>query len=62
MLVWQTLRKGDRGQIGQRNKTSILWAGGPYAFSGEPPLLFLRSDERNKIKILLRLEYICATM
>ena len=43
MLVWQTLRKGDRGQIGQRNKTSILWAGGPYAFSGELPLLFFAS-------------------
>ena len=55
MLVWQTLRKGDRGQIGQRNKTSILWATGPNAFSGEPPLLFLRADERNKItQVLLR--------
>ena len=61
MVVVQRLTKGVEGQKGERNKTIILWAGGPYAFVGEPPpVIFFASHERNKIKILLRSKHIYA--
>lgn len=56
MVVVQRLTKGVEGQKGERNKTIILWAGGPYAFVGEPPpVIFFASHERNKMtEVLLR--------
>ena len=50
MVVVQRLTKGVEGQKGERNKTIILWAVGPYAFVGEPPpVIFFASHERNKM-------------
>lgn len=56
MVVVQRLTKGVEGQKGERNKTIILWARGPYAFVGEPPpVIFFASHERNKIEIFVAL-------
>lgn len=49
MVVVLRLTKGVEGQKGERNKTIILWAGGPYAFVGEPPpVIFLRATNATK--------------
>ena len=49
MVVVQRLTKGVEGQKGERNKTIILWAVGPYAFVGEPPpVIFLRAANATK--------------
>ena len=70
MLIKHNLERRFRGQIGQRNKTSILLrvstvtqprpqGQGQVASAavrwGATPAILLRADERNKIKILLRL-------
>ena len=59
MLFAYRLTKGDRGQKGERNNNHYFVGLGPYAFIGEPPPYFLRANERNKIKILLRSWCVC---
>ena len=69
MVVVQRLTKGVEGQKGERSKTIILLRASTIAkqgpqgrakrsaqrfVGGATPTIYLRTNERNKIKILLR--------